>query len=236
MSATLKYTILCFVMIILSNQSSSSDTQQGDNMNRIDNQIHTISTLINIHFPFGKGQGTGFFYHQLGERDPKKDYQWVNIEKLFLVTNRHVVIEKIHNQEIIPDRLTFYLRRFENNETLWEPITLLKKDIVERARIHPNSEIDVCIINVLDLVVDKIENVKNISQWHSVSKDDFPGKNRINVDIASEAVVIGYPFGFYDKVNKFPIVKSGIVSSRWGLNFNGKPYFLGRKVRLSHTG
>ena len=217
-----------YLVIILSNQNSDSDTQRDDDIDRIDNQIHTISTLVDVHFPFGKGQATDFFYHQFGEKDPKKDFQWVAIKKLFLVTNRHVVLKKINNQERIPDRLTFYLRRSEENEVLWEPITLIKRDIVERTRVHPNSEIDVCIIDVLDLVSNKIENVKNISlwQWHSVSKDDFPGKNRINVDIASKAVVIGYPDGFYDKVNKFPIVKSGIIASRWGLNFNGKPYFL----------
>ena len=67
---------------------------------------------------------------------------------------------------------------------------------------------------------------KNVSQWHGVSKYDFPGKNKIDVDITSEAVVIGYPFEFYDRVNKFPIVKSGIIASRWGSNFDGKPYFL----------
>ena len=92
--------------------------------------------------------------------------------------------------------------------------------------VHPNPEIDVCIIDVLDLMMNKIRNVENLFQCYGVSKDDFPGKNKINVDIASEAVVIGYPLGFYDKVNKFPIVKSGIVSSKWGLNFNGEPYFL----------
>ena len=78
--------------------------------------------------------------------------------------------------------------------------------------MHPNSDIDVCIIDVLDLVTNKIKDVKNISQWYGVSKDNFPGKNKIDVDIASEAVVIGYPLGFYDIVNKFPIVKSGIVA------------------------
>ena len=34
-----------------------------------------------------------------------------------------------------------------------------------------------------------------------------------------------YPKGFYDVVNKFPIVKSGIIASAWGANFNGKPLF-----------
>ena len=226
MSVALRYVILCFVMILLPTQNSQSDTRRDDNKNRIDDQIHSITTLVNVYYPFEKGQGTGFFYQQLSEKDPKKNFQWLAIEKLFLVTNRHVVLKKINGQEIIPHRLTFSLRRSEKNKILWEPITLAQRDIVERMRVHPNSDIDVCIIDVLDLVTNKIKDVKNISQWYGVSKDNFPGKNKIDVDIASEAVVIGYPFGFYDEVNKFPIVKSGIVASRWELNFNGKPYFL----------
>ena len=38
--------------------------------------------------------------------------------------------------------------------------------------------------------------------------------------------MIGYPRGFYDQLHLFPIVKSGIVASRWGVPFQGKPYFL----------
>jgi hypothetical protein len=38
--------------------------------------------------------------------------------------------------------------------------------------------------------------------------------------------VVGYPRGFYDRQNLYPIVKSGIIASRWGANFNGQPYFL----------
>jgi len=37
---------------------------------------------------------------------------------------------------------------------------------------------------------------------------------------------VGYPRGFYDKENLFPLVKSGIIASRWNANFNGQPYFL----------
>ena len=55
MSVTLQYVILCFVMIILSNQNSDSDTQRDDDIDRIDNQIHTISTLVDVPFTFWKG-------------------------------------------------------------------------------------------------------------------------------------------------------------------------------------
>ena len=74
MSIILQYVILCFVMIILSSQNSESDTQQDDNIYRIDDRIHTISTLVDVHFPFGRSQGTGFFIINSVKKIPKKNF------------------------------------------------------------------------------------------------------------------------------------------------------------------
>ena len=154
MSIILRYVIFCFVMILLLTKNSGSDTQWS-----IDDKIHTITTLVNINHPspFGKSQGTGFFYHQFSEKDSTKNFQWLRIEKLFLVTNRHVILGS-DSREIIPSELTFYLRKIKKDEVLWEPITLEREDIIERTRVHPNSEIDVCTIEVLDLVTNKVKS------------------------------------------------------------------------------
>ena len=52
------------------------------------------------------------------------------------------------------------------------------------------------------------------------------GKNNIEVEASSDVLIAGYPKGFYDHINLFPIVKSGIIASRWGAGFQGQPYFL----------
>ena len=46
------------------------------------------------------------------------------------------------------------------------------------------------------------------------------------MEVFDDYLVIGYPRMFYDKVNLFPIVKSGIIASKWQGMLNGKPYFL----------
>jgi len=38
--------------------------------------------------------------------------------------------------------------------------------------------------------------------------------------------VIGYPKGYHDVVNLYPIVKFGIIASGWRYQFDGFPYFL----------
>ena len=48
----------------------------------------------------------------------------------------------------------------------------------------------------------------------------------INVECSDDVLVVGYPMGFFDAQNIFPIVKRGIVASGWGLKWNGEPFFL----------
>ena len=61
---------------------------------------------------------------------------------------------------------------------------------------------------------------------YAVSCENFAGQNNIHVEASSDVLVVGYPRGFYDDVNLFPVIKSGIIASRWGANFKGEGYFL----------
>lgn len=192
----------------------------------IDNTIHGISTLIQVKTATGGSQGTGFFYHRLGPADPTKDGQWRPIDDAWLITNRHVLLPRSQTGESIPTSLTFHLRKVINESIVWEPITLDQSTLISRAKLHTNPEIDVCAIRVLDLITGKMTSGEEYLGWHGVSSENLAGHNKINPHVASDAVVVGYPRGFYDQVNLFPIVKSGIIASRWGANFQGHPYFL----------
>jgi len=194
---------------------------------KIDDAIHGISTLIMASTPEGNSQGSGFFYQELGEKDPKKEgCQWRRVENVWLVTNRHVALPVINGEEFIPEAFTFHMRRTEGNHVVWDPITLDKAELIKRIRVHKNPGVDVCVVPVLDLLTEKLKSGQNFLQWYGVSNENLPERNKIHPEVASDAVVIGYPRGFYDKVNLYPIVKSGIIASRWGAAFDGKPYFL----------
>lgn len=193
---------------------------------QIDDAIHGISTLIQVQTAAGSSQGTGFFYQQLSPADPTKDGQWRAIEDVWLITNRHVLLPQSPTGESIPTSLTFHLRKITNGSIVWEPITLDQPSIISRAKLHANPAIDVCAIRVLDLITEKLKSGEQYLNWYGVSNENLAGQNKINSHVASDAVVIGYPRGFYDQVNVFPIVKSGIIASRWGANFQGQPYFL----------
>jgi hypothetical protein len=179
----------------------------------------------------GQNQATGFYYQHLAPADPKKKSpQWRAVKNEWLVTNRHVVLPKVGGKETMPTEFKFDLRKIDGNKLRWDPITLTKEEIFKRARFHKDSEVDIAVVDVHDLLIKKRKQVAK--DFHpllgeiGVSPEDFAGQNNINVQASDDVIVIGYPRGFYDQVNLYPIIKSGIIASHWGANFNGKPCFL----------
>ena len=188
--------------------------------------LHQISTLIHTETAHFGTQGSGFFYSRLAPRDGERP-QWRTIEDMWLVTNRHVVIPKIQDAEYAPKNLTFRLRKLGSPDILnWEPIPLPADELESLAKFHPDSTVDVAVINIYDIVVRRVRDEGEYAHPYFLHSGNFAGQNNIDVEASSEVLVVGYPRGFYDDVNLFPIVKSGIIASRWRAGFRGRPYFL----------
>lgn len=173
--------------------------------------------------------GTTFFYHRLAPpEDPtKKEPQWRAVQDTWLVTNRHVVLPKIGETEHAPDTFTFHLRKIVEKNLRWEAVVLPGAELLQRARFHSDPSVDVAVARVQDVITDRIakQDVQYL-QYYAVSRENFAGENYVDVQASDDVVVVGYPRGFYDEVNLFPIVKAGIVASRWGAHFGGQPFFL----------
>ena len=192
----------------------------------IDDKIHGISTLIITTCTECQSQGTGFFYQEINPKDSTKTEEWREIKNVWLVTNRHVILPMHNGKELTPNSVVFHIRKLINNQPVWEPIELQKEILIERALFHPDKTIDVCIIDIYGLFKEKLKGGNQYMAWSAVSKENLPGENKIHPEVTSDAIVVGYPRGFYDLHNIFPIVKAGIIASRWGAFFNQKPYFL----------
>ena len=199
----------------------------------LDSKLHHMTTPILTETPQGVvSQGSGFFYRVDGQPpDPNTPgWQWVPIE-MWVITNRHVVMPKIEGVEVRPSTITVHLRRWDASGQLsWAPVTLSGGDIKERVKLHPNERVDVAAINVSELLIQEIESHKPQFSYAApflLSRGLLTRNNKeIQVEASSDVLVVGYPEGFYDDVNLFPVVKSGIVASRWGARFQGDPCFL----------
>ena len=191
-----------------------------------DNMIYGMTTIIEAKIGPYQSQGSGFFFNPLGAKDPTKTEQWREVKGTWLITNRHVALPKINDKEIIPEVFVFNLRQIIDGRVQWLPIQLDKDEYIKRLRVHCDGLIDVATIEVGDLIIEQIKQGVSLVNYVGLTSDNLPENSRLGVNVGDDILVIGYPRGFYDIENKFPIVKAGIVSSKWGNNFNGKPLFL----------
>lgn len=190
--------------------------------------FHKITTLIQTTFSSGQTQGSGFYYQKLAPKDPTKDAQWLRVDGTWVITNRHVVLRQIRPFEEKPTTIVFHIRKIQENlvSLAWQPIVLDAEQIHSRARFHPDPRVDVCAINVLDLLTNPVRNGERLFPWYAVHQENHPGQNNIHVEAGDDVLIVGYPRGYYDQKNCYPIVKSGTIASGWDLNFNDEPYFL----------
>jgi len=194
---------------------------------KFDEMLYGMTTIINTNLSTRSASGSGFFYNALAARDPSKTgAQWRNIEGTWLVTNRHVALYKINDTEYLPDNFIFNLRQVINDTVEWLPIILTKDELQKRLKVHSNKDIDVAVIDVADLIIEKAKAGIPLMNFAGLTSDHLPGNSPLTINTGDDILVAGYPRSYYDRANKFPIVKSGIISTKWGANFDGNPYFL----------
>jgi len=193
----------------------------------IDDTLHGISTPLHINVNGQTLLATGFFYQELAAVDSnRKGYGWIEVKETWIVSNRHVFLPKKEGKESIPDSITFPMRNIVGSILQWDTITLNHDDIKNRLELHTDPTVDVAILRIGDLVVKRIQADTHYMSWSAVSIDNLLDNCGISVQVADDIIIIGYPRGYYDTHSLFPIVKSGIIASRWGMHFKSKPLFL----------
>lgn len=196
----------------------------------IESQLLNMTTIVEcgLHNVVRR-RGSGFFFSSMAQSNLKtQGTQRRKADAHWLITNRHFVLPKINDKEIIPDYFTFNLREITDDKKIeWLPITYSYHEICAKLKLHPDPLVDVAAINIEETLLQILkEREKNIIMPTNLTIDNLPGVSPLTVEVASDVAVVSYPRGFYDKVNKFPIVKSGIVASAWGSHFDGRPTFL----------
>lgn len=206
-------------------------------MNRKDmfqDQLFALTTIIQTKYTEGgvayTGTASGFYYTVLTPSDPKNTGpQWNRIDGQWLITNKHVILQKVNGKNHLVDELTFCLREIVGNRVNWLPITIKHDEILEKTRVHQEDNIDIVAIDVSKNIEAKLlEGAKTGRQIMvpvALSNKNLPDNQPLTVDVTSDIVVASYPKGFYDDVNKFPIVKSGIIASGWEMQFKGNSLF-----------
>jgi S1-C subfamily serine protease len=172
----------------------------------IDTLLLSAARISTFEHQRGLTHASGFFF----ERE----------ERLFLVTSRHVLIDKptrhhpnrieieIHTDEDDLARSTgFSLLLYEDGKSVW------------RQGKDAGGEIDVAMIE-LDRAALPASTVLNaFTPAHLMPTE---GK----VEVGSSVLIVGFPLGFHDTLHHLPVVRQSVVASAFGMRFQGLGYFL----------
>jgi len=149
---------------------------------------------------------SGFFF----ERD----------ERLFLVTSRHVLIDKPSKH--FPNRIEIELHTSETDLTQSTGLSvLLYKDgkSIWRQGTDSAGEIDVAMVELDREALPEGAVLRAFTPEHLEGLLD-------NVEVGSSVLVVGFPLGFHDTLHHLPVVRQAVIASAFGIRFQGLGYFL----------
>jgi Trypsin-like peptidase domain len=167
----------------------------------------TVTLIIGMRGGRPLQTATGFFY-QSGD-------------KIYLVTNRHVVRNESENY--YPDSLRLRLHTSSADLTESENLDIpLERDGILLWHVHPNYEklgIDIAVIELNQDQLIKGHNLK------ALRKDNYLPSNYVLAP-GEDLMVIGFPRALSDEVNNLAIVRNASIASGYGVNYDGKRLFL----------
>ena len=151
--------------------------------------------------PSRLGTATGFFF--------------INENRLFLVTNRHVVRDE--STSSFPDKLQIKLHTnaVDHTQSAYYNIQLYR-DGISTWREEPG----------VDLVAMELSQVDMSRFVIRAFTPSFFVPANIVVATGDDVVVIGYPRGFSDTLHNYPVTRTGAIASAYPIPFNGRQLFL----------
>ena len=178
----------------------------------IDHPVYTFTTIIKIT---ENHSASGFFFYE-------KD-------KLYLVTNKHVIYGKDFAQDRAQPKtkqVIIILHTDANNATINEQlrIELFDTDGKRKWLEHKDPTIDVILIPI---TLGKKYIVNPLNRTFIEDAKNF-------VTLFEKIVIVGYPYGWYDEINNLPIIRVGHLSSPFKVGFKGNPWMVGDVI--THPG
>jgi S1-C subfamily serine protease len=176
-------------------------------MGTINEILAVVILIIQIQSGQPVGTATGFFY--------------VRNDIIYLVTNRHVILDE--EKGIKPDVLRVKLHVDPNDMTNNVDFDIpLYSAILARWHVHPDY-----VTKKIDIAVIEIDQ-KALRAGHffkGLSTSNFLPKEYV-IQPGEDVMVIGFPRGLSDSTHNLPLIRNAMISSAYGVEFQGSPFFL----------
>jgi hypothetical protein len=149
---------------------------------------------------------TGFFF----ERD----------DRLFLVTSRHVVLDEASNHR--PDRLEIELHVDPQNSAAvsYLSMPLYNGDQpIWRQCVDSGGLVDVVAVEIQRPALPETMLFSAFTPAHLVAELE-------RIEVGDPVLIVGFPLGFHDSLHHLPVARQAVISSAFGIRFQGQGYFL----------
>jgi hypothetical protein len=186
------------------------DTRTMAQIQPVTTYEHLLYTTVRLELALvgnQTGVGTGFVYDHYTSGGTKVP---------LLVSNKHVV------KDSLAVKVRFHQR--DPSAPKWAVSGYVDLDfpLPESAWTgHPDPDIDLSAIKFNTFQQQAQIQGKEIAVF-SLSQRFIPDDLAV-FDAVEDIVMIGYPSGWWDSTNNYPIVRRGITASHPGIDFNGKP-------------
>lgn len=151
--------------------------------------------------------------------------------RVFIVTNKHILHEDAEKR-LAASKILLHLN-IKNEEGLIvgysEEIQLNLDDGTKRWREHPDRDVDVLAIDVTSLLVQYPQIEKKLADYSLFA--DKAKLEKFDITIGEEVMTIGYPLRLRQGATNFPLVRSGIIATRIGENFEDETKDLDGNIR-----
>ncbi len=142
-----------------------------------------------------------------------------NAERLFLVTSRHVVIDSPSAH--FPDRIEIEMHTDADNlagSTNFSIPLYREAKSLWREGMDTAGRVDVAVIEIDRNALPDGALYRAFTPLHLDGSFDQ--------EIGTSILVVGFPLGFHDTLHHLPVVRHAVISSTFGLRFEGHGYFL----------
>ena len=139
---------------------------------------------------------------------------------LFLVTSRHVFIDKASSH--FPDRIVIELHTDQENATRSVKFSIplyRDKSSLWRQGVDAAGEIDVAVIEI-------DREALPAEAFYATFTPEHLHEALETVEIGTPMLVVGFPLGFHDTLHHLPVARHAINASSFALRFQGQGYFL----------
>jgi len=145
-------------------------------------------------------------------------------DALFLVTNRHVVLDEATGH--VPEALEIDVHTNADNlvetERITVPLYASDPDAGEpvwRSATDSAGTVDIVAIPLDRQALPASLVYEPFTPWHLA---DFTQP----IEVGTSLVIVGFPLGFRDSLHHLPVARQAVVASAFGMRFEGQGYFL----------